>query len=236
MVYQLFEPLIKKHGLTEAIRKLQETFGVRVKVMSQPKGTADILEKGPVLIVANHPWDQEPVALLSTLPNRKDIFLIASHRLKKFEHLGQHILPVNIALHQKESDKRSLSVILGKLRRMPKASLGLAKSSVRSLALASEKLNQGGIVLIFPQGVYKDNKWQQGIDRVVRDVDNLNAKMVFSHIKNTSNWDYLRFIPVLGRLIPDIEISFSGPLELPARIDSESLRLEYVKWVSSLQK
>ncbi len=87
---------IKIGGLVGAMKKLA------VRNASEPirildKQTQEILTKKPVLIVANHPHEAETLALLASLPQRKDVFMvIASLFMNLAPNADKYFIPVYV--------------------------------------------------------------------------------------------------------------------------------------------
>lgn len=231
-----FNSWIGELGLINAVKRLQKTLKIPIRIIVLPKETLKLLTNGAGLLLSNHDSDAEPAAIVASLPDRKDLYLVGSHRLpEKIPNLAQYILPVNVDHLRKLSNKKSLTTIVGRLRRSPKNIRGIMKGNLKSIREAAIKVNDGGMVIIFPQGVHTEDKWQSGVNWITKKITNPDAKIVFAYVANTSHWDYLRFFPILRRFLPDIKVYFSEPMEIDSEKSAEALRSDFYEWVSTLK-
>ena len=62
---------IRDFGFQEGIRKEINRSGTKIEIYGKDKNLDNILSKSPILIVANHPFEIETLAVNACLPNRK---------------------------------------------------------------------------------------------------------------------------------------------------------------------
>jgi hypothetical protein len=62
------------------------------------------------------------------------------------------------------------------------------------------------------------------------------TKMVMAHVRGTSGWDFLRILPLVGRILPKFIIDFSEPILASnfagdnARFVAQNLQNTYYRW------
>ncbi|MFC1622343.1 hypothetical protein ACFL13_03125 [Patescibacteria group bacterium] len=236
-----FNVWVGKEGLVSAAKRLQRVLHIRIRVAQLPKKTNKLLEEGSLILAGNHPWDSEPPMLLTTLPSRKDMYFVGSAALRKIiPNFAKHLIPVHVAHHQIKSKALKPSVIFERLMNLIRGGGDLEQIRERNkteIAKGAQKINEGGMVCIFP-GTFTGKKWLTGVGWMANDVTNPNTRVVFVYIAKTSFLDYLRFIPIIKRIFPEIVIYFSAPMRIPfgkdGKVITEILRNEYYKWISTL--
>ncbi len=209
-----------------------------------PKETWKTLAQEPVLIISNHPAESDVPLLLSILQEREDTYLIASHHfLKILPDVDKNIIPVYISHHHWETNDVRLK-IFNKVHHSEIYNQEEAHAKNReSIALAGEKINAGGVVVIYPAAQEMNHHFRNGVGFLMEQIQNpKKAKIVMTYIKGTSPWDYLRLVPFLGKIMPKIKIVLSKPFPVNEVITSDGkattkkLETKYNSWTKKLGK
>lgn len=243
-VIQLMDRGTKESCVQQAMRNLVRYTYTKLEIKGMDGHLKEILEGGCGVIVANHPYVAETLALVASLPARKDLFLIISYVfLHICPHIDRYLIPVYVRHHRKNI--RHVP-ILGKLtetlNHIQKFSPEVEhQKNIESLKDASFKVRKGGMVIIFPNSESSDGRWFHGVGHLIKGIG-LEGKgyVIKAHIENTSNWDYLRLIPKLGKYLPVIKITFSKPVKIKdiynqdAKKITLTLEKDYNDWVNSL--
>jgi len=213
-------------------------------VVTRNKKIDGILKNSSGIIVANHPAEADVLAILAAIKDRKDIFLIINSSLTKIiPELDKNLIPVYVNSKSSSSfDGRFKTWFLGLFHKFDKYSRDEEKTkNIESINLAIEKINNGGIVIIFPDGGNGKVDWFNGIGYLIHGVrDKKNKFIIRARIQGTSNWDYLRLLPLIGKLLPKFRVSFSEPLKMnlvkkeDPKVTTNGLEKRYWKWLGSI--
>jgi len=116
-----FDEYVEMSGLRDGMRQIMPSFVRGVDV----RGTENVPEKGPLLVVSNHPGTYDSIVIAATLP-RNDLRIIASGYpfLRRLPAASQHMIFASNNPHERMSVVRS----------------------------AARHLKNGKSVLIFPRG------------------------------------------------------------------------------------
>ncbi|MDD4938506.1 MAG: 1-acyl-sn-glycerol-3-phosphate acyltransferase [Candidatus Shapirobacteria bacterium] len=232
-----------ENGAVVAMRNLIKRCNTKVEVKSS-KEINKVLSKCPGVIVANHPAEADVLAILSAVKNRKDIFLIINSNLKNLiPNLDKQLIPVYI-YHKitRTFEGRLKSRVLSFLNKNRSYSIEEEhQKNIESIDLAIDKVNRGGLVIIFPDGGDGKNGWFPGIGHLIHGVKNKDKSFITrAYIEGTSNWDYLRLLPLIGKFLPKFRVSFSKPIKMNEveienpRSTTTILENKYWQWISSL--
>lgn len=234
---------IGKVGLVLAMRKLIKKCNTEVIIESNDE-TNRVLEKISGIVVATHPPESGILALLSAIKDRKDVFLIVTSSFYKFmPKLDKYLIPVYIGDQMSESFEGKIkSKIFGLLKKSKKYSKEKShQKNIASINMAIEKINQGGLVIIFPNGASRAKDWFDGIGYMIHGIKNKKESfVVMSCVEGTSNWDWIRFLPLIGKFLPKFKVSFSNPLRMDTvkkhnpKVTTTDLENEYWKWLGSI--
>lgn len=234
---------IGKIGVVLTIRKLIKRCNTEV-VIQRNEEVDNILENFSGVIVANHPADSGVLALWSAVKDRKDISLIVTSRYYNLmPELDKYLIPVYVHNQPSKNIFRKIRLkIFGLFKKFNKYSREEEhQKNIASINVAIEKINKGGLVIIFPNGAVKSSNWFNGISYIIQGIKNKKKNFVImSYIEGSSNWDWLRFFPLIGKLLPKFRVSFNNPLRMDT-IKKENpkattiyLENEYREWVGSL--
>lgn len=236
---------IKKDGCSKALQNLIKRVHSEMVVKNCCGEVKEVLEKKPTLIIANHPAEAEVLVLLAAIPKRKDIYLIANHSFMKIlPSFDKHIIPVYIA-HRINGAKKVDFLKYSLLKKIHDSESicqeEAHKKNIESIATAAKKVNEGALVIIFPGAGNKDGKFLSGIGHLIKNIQKCSeANLVMAHINGTSNWDYLRIIPGVGRLLPKFVVNFSVPIKInqiklkDPKETANKLDKKYNTWVERL--
>jgi len=207
---------IKKMGMVKAINRFMNKCNTEV-VVQRSQEINQILKNASGVIVANHPAEADVLAILSAVKKRKDVFLIINSNLKNIiPELDKHLIPVFIYNKAVESFEGKVKMkMLDVLHKMPKYSPQEEKEkNIESINEAIEKVNKGGLVIIFPDGGDKKHGWFFGVGHLIHGIKNEKSFVIRAYIEGTSNFDYLRLIPIVGKFLPKFKISFAKPIKI----------------------
>jgi hypothetical protein len=237
--------LIREKGVQPAFRELIKRSGTKLLINNKNEETIKILKEYPVIIVANHPAEADVLALLGSLEKRNNFHLIInSSFLNICPNLDKFLIPVGITnrLMSKPGLKIRLR-IFKKIHNLPTVSSEEEhEKNIKSIALATERLNHGSAIVIFPGGGGEGGKWFSGVGHMINGVTTKEKTFIIkAYIEGTSDFDYLRVIPGMAKILPPFKITF----DIPTRLDqlecnnpkATALKLEeeYNSWIRSLQ-
>ena len=211
------EFFVEEYGLQEGMRKLAQRYQTKFEVYGFDKETENILKTQPVVIAANHPYELETMALIAALPKREDAYLIINAGvLGIIPVLDKYLIPVYIRHHYKNTAPiyRKLSgIFIEKLQKIKTITAEEEhRKNIESIKNASLKVQNGGLVMIYPQRHGDKGKWYPGIGHLIKGIENKNAYYVQAYISGTSPWDYLRLMPFINRIFPTIKVFFDKPI------------------------
>jgi len=235
---------ISELGVVMAMNKFVKKCNTKIVVKSNDE-IDKVLEKYSGVIVANHPAETDVLAILSAIKNRKDVFLIINSQLSQLiPELDKYLIPVYVSNRGTESFGTKLKLwFLSKLKKLNNFSKEEEhQKNIESIKFAIEKINQGGLVIIFPSGGNEKMAWFNGIGHLIHGIENKEKSFVIrAHIEGTSNWDYLRVLPLVGKFLPKFKISFANPLRIdkikmdcPQKTTAE-LENNYWNWIFSVK-
>ncbi|MDD4937611.1 MAG: 1-acyl-sn-glycerol-3-phosphate acyltransferase [Candidatus Shapirobacteria bacterium] len=234
---------IKKLGVVGAVRKFIKKCNTQIVVQSS-REINQILKKASGIIVANHPAQADVLAILAAVKKRKDIYLIIDSSLKKIiPELDKHLIPVFIYNKPIRSlgDKLKMKIVevFYKIPKYPPDKE--RQKNIKSINRAIKKINNGGLVIIFPDGGNPKHNWFNGVGRMIYGIKNEKSVVIRAYIEGTSNWDYLRLIPFIGKFLPKFKISFAKPIKIVdmKKNDPKEITLglenKYWKWRGCFQ-
>jgi len=235
---------VGKLGFQQTMMKIVKRCGGKLIIHHKTKDINNILKNQPVIVVANHPAEPDIISLIAALSPRKDLYLIINSSLMNMgPNLDKHFIPVyvNHRFINKSKSHFRLKLLMKFHHIEPINRKRAHQKNIASIKQASKKINQGGLVVIFPGGSDSEDKWLSGVGYLIKDINTKNNSYIIkAYIKGSSNWDYLRLIPGLGKIFPAIKIFFSQPKPVnefikyhPKEI-TQNLEVEFNKWVSTL--
>lgn len=234
---------VKTVGLQKAMMRIVLRSKTNLIIHGKEGITEEILKKKPVIIVANHPYDSEEVALIAALPSRRNTYLIvSSHFLGVSSGLDKHLIPVYIWHHVTDGKpKKFFGKLLHTLHPTPIYSPEEEhRRNKQSIESATQLVKKGGVVIIFPGRRSTNGHWFSGVGHLIRGLGkNTDAYIVKTYIQGTSDMDYLRMLPNVGKFMRPIRITFAKPTKAATifvndgkKIASQ-LELEYNQWVKT---
>ncbi len=182
------------HGFVGAINSFFEERGIHINpVMSD--STREVLLTRPTVIIATHPdLGADPLAIIGAIPTeRKDVSVLAGEWADRLgENVSEHIIPVYGTAEQPTNNNgiKLLRKVLKaplKLSNIPTGELG--RQHVMSIATAKDRVNAGGIIVIFPEGPGgRDSEWKNGVGDIVIRSSNPDLNVVFARTKPGEAW------------------------------------------------
>ena len=236
---------VAEAGIQEAMRRIAVRTKTKLHVHHDHPDTVTILQKHPVVLVANHPFEAETIALLAALPSREDTYIIINASFVNISrNLNKYLIPVYIRHHYKEGTMRLLS---GRFLDYVHESEKLLpdeehKRNIENIRLAGDKVQKGGMVVIYPDRRSIGEQWFPGVGHLLQNIGAKSAAYyVKAHIQGMSHADYLRLFPGIRRFLPPISVRFSPPKRLvdimdtrdDAKTTTRNLHLDYQQWVQS---
>jgi hypothetical protein len=233
---------VLRFGFQEGLRKEIERSVTRVEVFYPNEETKNIFAHSPVIIAFNHPAELEVIVCPASLPDRKDIFMLATDILLGFNpKITEHLIPIYVRL--KTSWARTLYgfVVRSLMGEKELTDEEKRQKNLESIKEAADKVKKGGLVLIAPNPYSK--KWRPGIGWLINQVGSLeSAFYAKAYITNTSVLDYLRLLPGWGKILPKIKVYFSQPIPLSriwqadGKVLAAELEKDYNSWLKGLKK
>lgn len=233
---------VKEKGLVGAMKHLVARSHSKIVVVGFDTVLENVLKAKSVVIVANHPFEAEPAALISTLPERKDISLIINSDFMHIsKELDEYFIPVFVGHHKHEKGRDFLGVFFNTIMPQKRESDEEARVKNReSIANASQKLKQGGLVIIFPGKRGINGKWFSGVGHLLKGVGQ-NVYIVKAYIEGTSNKDRLRVFGRAGKLLPQLKVYFAKPETFvndnrEGKEIAQMLEAEYNEWIETFHQ
>ena len=209
-----------------------------------PANTEKVLKNEKVLLICNHPSQAEVPILLASIPPRENVFLVAMHGLVSIlPAINKYLIPVYIS-HRIDNKKQHdwKFKLFKKIHTVREYSKKTAhEKNIKSILSAAKKIDEGGLVSIFPTGgIKKCTEFLPGVGHIIKNLKSVEeTHIVMAHVQNTSTWDYLRIIPLVRLLFPKFKIIFSEPLSAKeyfgenAKEIAKNLQHAYERWASS---
>lgn len=235
---------LEKQSFQAAMRNAVARSGSKLNILGINKKLEDILKNKPTVIVANHPNDAEVMALIASMPDREDAFLVVNQRMIGVApNIDKFLIPVYIDHHNNQKNhSKFLSFFLRRYNpKIPLTPQQEHQKNIESIAIAAKKVADGGLVIIFPGGRSVDGSWFNGVGFLLEQAREMDINIVCVNIEGTSMFDYLRIIPKTGFILPEVTITFAPPIKLkdvwdnnPKKI-TQNLELRYNSWVNILK-
>lgn len=233
---------IGKVGFQKAMAKVMADTHTQIKTHHKTADVIDILTTKPVIIVSNHPAESDVIALIASLNHRKDLYLVInSSFLDICPNLSKHLIPVYVHHRNTNNLRLKLFNYLHETNEYPKTMAH--QNNIASIARATEKINQGGLVTIFPAGGGYKRRWFDGIGYLINHLHtNRDVYLIMAYIKDTSVWDYFRLLPGIGKIFPPINIHFAAPKVINNFISQKpktivhTLNEEFNNWRDSIDQ
>jgi hypothetical protein len=115
--------------------------------------------------------------------------------------------------------------------------------NINSIDLAIKKVKDGGLVIIFPGRRSRDGHWFSGVGHLIKGLGrNSNAHIIKVYVEGTSNADYLRMLPLLGKFLPTITIHYSLSTPVSSFFEDDGkkiaakLETKYNQWVEKISR
>jgi hypothetical protein len=243
---KFFYPIEKearKNGLN-AINKFLKNKKISPHQISFSTSTLNTLRTKPCILMINHPHYIEFLLTLVSLPERQDIFLVITDScLGLVPSLDKNLIPVHIQHHG--PDNLPLKKIdFGRLFLFTPARKTDQEAhdyNRKNINLGAKKVNDGGILLICPQGLrVKGGRWFDGIGFIVSKMKkNKDIHLINVFIKGTSSLDILRVFPLFHKFLPKIKINFSQAFSVKKYFNKQPkeitkiLEKKYNNWVKN---
>lgn len=205
------EKKIQTDGFRKTAKSILDRAHARLLIRGKTKQIQDVLKKSPVVVVANHPTSASVLALIASLEDRPDLHLIISSKfVGSSPTIDRHLIPAYIQHHFSSKRNPIIDCVFGKY--IP--GLSAEEEHVqnrKSIQTAASIVHGGGAVVLFPG--YPDHDtggWYSGVGHLLTQIERKDVVVLFAKINEYSWISYLRFIPLLGALLPPITISFLG--------------------------
>lgn len=231
---------VHEKGLIGATKHLVKRSKTNLIVTGWDAELETVLQTKPVVIVANHPYEGEPAALISTLPERRDVSLIINSDFMHIsKELDEYFIPVFVGHHKHAKGRDLLGVFFNTIMPQKRESDDEARVKNReSVAKATQKLKVGGMVIIFPAKRGINGRWFSGVGHLLKSVGD-NVYVVKAYIEGTSNKDRLRVFGRAGKFLPQLKVNFAKPKHFTSNAKegkeiAQMLEAEYNEWIETL--
>jgi hypothetical protein len=235
---------IAKSGLQNAMANILKKTHTNLIVKGVDKKMLQVLQEESVILVANHPHEIEPVVLLASLPkNRNSVSIVTNVKFVNFlSNLNKYIIPVYIQHHFGKAIRLSTRAkLFGKLDLSDeKIDYKTAhQRNVDSIKIASQKIDMGNLVIIFPGE--EQTHWFFGVGYLLKGTKTKKGVyFVKAYIRGTKKFDLLRILPFVRNYFPHITVTFTKAKKVNSlrKYDGKKitsiLENDYRKWRKSL--
>jgi hypothetical protein len=205
-----FDHQIEKHGVQTAMRRFVAWNRTRLVTVGLTPDVRRILTHEAVVVTINHPYEYEVFAVGAVLPYRRTVTVLAN---AMFFDLGKNLNQILIPLYL--SRRQAKVNLMGRLFNLvlPMPSLPEAEEKQRNgaaLKFATKRLQAGHMLFIAPDRRSPDGRWLPGVGRVLSQTKR-RVFVAMVHTEGISAWDYLRFLPLVGRFLPPLSVNFAPP-------------------------
>jgi 1-acyl-sn-glycerol-3-phosphate acyltransferase len=146
---------IRIKGVQKAFKDVLDNQNIPLLVNCLDHKLIKILKSHRVILVANHPNEIEPFVLLASLPSRSSVFVLVNILfLNWLSELNKHLIPVHVRHRLGKSERFRLRARLFWLLPLANRNISYEKGhaeNILSINKASQKLDTGGMVIIFPE-------------------------------------------------------------------------------------
>jgi hypothetical protein len=232
--------LAKDKGMIEVMRMIVASSGGKLVVKNKTTQLDKVLKNNKVLVICNHPAQADVPILLSNLVPRDDAYIVASHHyLNLLPNVDKQVIPVYIT-HRENSNGWKFR-LLNRLNPVKIHSQNEAhQKNIESINRATQKINDGGLVVIFPATKEKYDHFMAGVGHIIKNLKiPTDVEIVMAYVEGTSAKDYFRLIPYLNKVMPALRLTFSETYpasevwDNDARISSKNLEKRYLDWIES---
>lgn len=237
-LFKKIDRSIGNYGLQPAMEKIVRRSGATVKI-DKPRQTESFLKDGGAVIICNHPAEFEVIVVLAAMSNRSDIYMVTnSSFLNLCGNLDPHLIPVYISNRLANYQDRFLRRQFLNLLCGRSGCSDAHEKNIDSIKLASDKVNQNHLVIIYPEDEH--GQWLKGVGYLVSNITNPHCRIIFAYIAGTTKWDYFRLLPFVSNFLPKINLKFSSPYKIasfanfaPSQLFAH-LEKQYLDWAKNL--
>ena len=207
---------LKRYNLSLTLKAIVEKVSRNFTINISPK-TQKTLKNDPVILICNHPAQADVLLLMAAIPPRRKTYLVVMHSLWSIlPAINKYLIPVYIS-HRVDGHLRPdwKLKLLRKFHSIPEYSKETAhQKNIKSIILATTKINEGSLVAIFPAGGSENgHDFLPGVGHIVENLKYpKKTKVVMAHVSGTSSWDFIRIFPFIGKIMPRFKVEFSDPL------------------------
>jgi len=202
-----------------------------------------ILKSERVIFISNHPHIIEPFIYVSTLPPRKDFYIVMNAKfLNWLSNLNPHIIPVHIQHHYQKENHLGLRARIFNLLPLSIKSIDQQRAhelNINNMEKASNLLDQGAMIIIFPGD--ENIHWFSGVGHLTKKTHTKKPiYMVRAYMHRTNKFDLLRMIPGFGVFFPPIFIEFAPIVKInhlrkfDGKKIAQIMETDYRTWKTSL--
>lgn len=233
----------KSFGIQVAMRNAISKSGSKLVVTGLTPKLNYVLKYKSVVIVANHPYGMDPIPLIGALPERSDLFLIINFRfLQLLPNLKKNLIPVFVN-HQPATSRlqKPIDKVLNFF--YPPQQYPGEKAhdkNIKAIKVAARKVKKGGLVILFVER--NGSSWRSGVGHLLKEIGNTkDAFVVNTLIEGTSHFDYARLIPGIGKILPQLSVTFSSPYKISEllhndpKVITSTLETKYHNWTKKMR-
>lgn len=231
---------LRNHGISETLREIVKKTSTGF-IINISKNTKKVLKNDRVLLICNHPAQADVLLLLSAIPRRPKVFVVVMHGLLSIlPAINKHLIPVFVAHRLDDGSVKDWKFrLFNKIHFSPQYSNETAhKKNIKSITLATQKIDEGSLLAIFPAGGSRNGRdFLPGVGHVIKNLKYPKVtKIVMAHVTGTSTFDFLRIIPFVNKFLPKFKIEFSEALNASdftgndGRTIANNLQNVYDRW------
>ncbi|MEO6509188.1 MAG: hypothetical protein ABIO02_04495 [Patescibacteria group bacterium] len=231
-------------GMQTAMRNMLKRSGTKLKVTGMTDTLEKILKTKPVVVVCNHPFEAEVIALIASLPSRDDAYLIVNDNfVGTCPHFDKFLIPVYLYHRRVALKNRSLYHMLFHIlqRRKQYSYEASHEKNIESINTAAKNVKKGGLVVIFPGVDNKSKHWFKGVGHLIKGLGaNTDAYIVKAFVEGTSQKDVLRIIPYVSTFLPGYKATFAKPIKIKDFFVNDGKKItalieeQYNSWIKNM--
>lgn len=216
----LLDNQVKNNSLETVSRDLIVKRGGIIETIFEESSTKSVLSCKGTLIISEHPFLFDDVfPLLASLPDRptKDTYLIALiDNIGLGPNIKERIIPVYI--NDRPNQNTCLRKTWHKFGYNPPVFdvKEAKKKNEESMKFASDLIQTGKRIVIFPDGVHKSSRWSSaGVGKIITSLEDADETfVVFAHVEG-ENRQLMLLLPGINNVINyQSRVYFSCPIDI----------------------
>lgn len=216
---------VGEEGISSTVNDFLEKSGIHV-IPRYSRGSLEALSNDPVLVVASHPdLLSDTLGIVGALPSgRRNISIVGNPlQTRMGPNVAEHIISIHGVAQQptKSLELRLVRKLLAGYLQLDdnRSPLRLGRANMPALDQMEQKLSDGGLVILFPEGSREEGgEWYTGLgETVVRVQNKERTKVIFAKTEGQKWRNRGRLISPKGGIVfgkGDLKVHFSEPHEM----------------------